>query len=280
MAWVRRELNQLGIPPLKRFGQHFLVDKIIRDELADQAELTLDDTVFEVGPGLGFLTTILASRAGRVIAVEKDRTLAEYLTNRFSRYSNVKVIQGDALKSSIPYHAKVVSSPPYNISSKLTLLIINSEFKSATLLLQEDFVKRLIASSGSREYGRLTVMLQSKAKAEYLKKVPRSAFYPRPRVDSALVTIKPTTVPLAVMDTEIFTDLVRSLFTQRRRKLRGVLTRYLASKHQDQSEEIISKVTVAEKRVYELSPNEFINLSNLIADALNKPKFEAASNGN
>ena len=280
MAWVRRELNQLGIPPLKRFGQHFLVDKTIRDELAIKAELTPDDTVFEVGPGLGFLTSTLASRAGHVIAVEKDRTLADFLTTKFSRYPNVKVIQGDALKSSIPYHAKVVSSPPYNISSKLTLLIINSEFKSATLLLQEDFVKRLTADKGSREYGRITVMLQSKAEAEYVEKVPRSAFYPRPRVDSALVTIKPTTAPMPVKDIEIFTDLVRSLFTQRRRKLRGVLTRYLTSKYGAHADEIMSKVTVFEKRIYELSPDEFINLSNLIVDALEKPQLERASSGN
>jgi 16S rRNA (adenine1518-N6/adenine1519-N6)-dimethyltransferase len=280
LAWVRRELSQLGIPPLKRFGQHFLVDKMIRDELTNQAELGPDDTVLEVGPGLGFLTTTLASKAGRVIAVEKDRTLAEYLTAKFSKYPNVKVIQGDALKSPIPYHAKIVSSPPYNISSKLTLLITNSEFKSATLLLQEEFVKRLTASSGSREYGRITVMLQSKAEAKYVRKVPRSAFYPRPRVDSALVTLKPTNPPLPIDDLETFTDLVRALFTQRRRKLRGVLTRYLASKYQAQSDVILSRVTVAEKRVHELNISEFINLSNLIVDAVNRPRLEPAASGN
>jgi len=280
LAWVRRELSQLGIPPLKRFGQHFLVDKMIRDELMDQAELSPDDTVLEVGPGLGFLTTTLASKAGHIIAIEKDRTLAEYLSTKFSKYPNVKVIQGDALKNPIPYHAKIVSSPPYNISSKLTLLIINSEFKSATLLLQEDFVKRLTASSGSREYGRITVMLQSRAEAEYVRKVSRSAFFPRPRVDSALVKLKPTTPPLPIRDQEIFTDLVRALFTQRRRKLRGVLTRYLKSKYNAQSDEILSRVTVAEKRVHELSTSEFINLSNLIVDAMNRPRLEPPANGN
>lgn len=279
MAWVRRELNQLGIPPLKRFGQHFLVDRMIRDELANQAELTPHDTVFEVGPGLGFLTTTLAARAGHVIAVEKDRTLAEYLTTKLAQHSNVKVIQGDALKSSIPSQAKVVSSPPYNISSKLTLHILGSEFKSATLLLQEDFVRRLTARNGSREYGRLTVMLQSKAKAEYVEKVPMSAFYPRPRVDSALVTIKPTTIPTPIKDVKMFADLVRALFTQRRRKVRGVLARYLASKYQTESDEIISKATVIEKRVYELSLNEFIDLSNTIVETLNKKQTEPASVG-
>ena len=279
LAWVRRELNQLGIPPLKRFGQHFLVDRMIRDELANQAELTPHDTVFEVGPGLGFLTTTLAARAGHVIAVEKDRTLAEYLTTKLAQHSNVKVIQGDALKSSIPSQAKVVSSPPYNISSKLTLHILGSEFKSATLLLQEDFVRRLTARNGSREYGRLTVMLQSKAKAEYVEKVPMSAFYPRPRVDSALVTIKPTTIPTPIKDVKMFADLVRALFTQRRRKVRGVLARYLASKYQTESDEIISKATVIEKRVYELSLNEFIDLSNTIVETLNKKQTEPASVG-
>lgn len=102
MAWVRRELDSIGIPPLKRFGQHFLVDRKTRDELIELAELTADDTVLEVGPGLGFLTSVLAEKAGHVIAVEKDRTLAAYLKDRFSNCRNLAVIQGDILNTKIP----------------------------------------------------------------------------------------------------------------------------------------------------------------------------------
>ncbi|HUK51427.1 MAG TPA: 16S rRNA (adenine(1518)-N(6)/adenine(1519)-N(6))-dimethyltransferase RsmA [Terriglobales bacterium] len=279
MAWVRRELNQIGIPPLKRFGQHFLIDRGVRERLVNAAQLSNADTVLEVGPGLGFLTSELASKAGVVIAIEKDRTLADYLKNKFLQYPNVQIDQGDALSTPIPSRVKIVSSPPYNISSKLTLHIIASEFSHATLLLQEEFVKRLIATSGSKEYGRLTVMLQVAAEPQYIERVSRSAFYPRPRVDSALVTLTPRAVPLRIEDRANLTELVRTLFTQRRRRLRGVLMRYLESKRCSRSKDILSQVKLTEKRVYELSPQEFVDLSNLIAGSMQSSDRESESIG-
>jgi len=267
VAWVRRELGALGIPPLKRFGQHFLVDKTVREQLIDLAELTIADTVLEVGPGLGFLTAALAAKAGRVIAVEKDRTLAEYLKSKFSHHQNLTVMQGDALTVTIPERAKIVSSPPYNISSKLILLIMNSQFQLASLLLQEEFVRRLTASSGSRDYGRITVMLQCRAQAEFIKKVPRSAFYPKPKVDSALIAIKPLKEEPHINDKQLFADMVRALFTQRRRKLRGVLTKYLKTRYPAQDRTVLQRISLFDKRIYELSPDELVSLSNQIADA-------------
>jgi len=267
MAWVRSELDSIGIPPLKRFGQNFLIDKRVRERLIDLAELTVDDTVLEVGPGLGFLTEALINRAGRVIAIEKDRALAAYLKAKFSHQKNLTVVEGDALTAQIPDGSKVVSSPPYNISSKLILLIMNSRFRLAALLMQEEFVRRLTAPSGSREYGRISVMLQSKAAAEFVMKVPREAFYPKPRVDSALVTIRPTSDKFQVKNQELFVDMVRSLFTQRRRILRGVLARYLKARYPTRCNTIIQHVTLLDKRIYELNPRELMTLSNQIADA-------------
>ena len=267
MAWVRRELDSIGIPPLKRFGQHFLIDIKVRERLVELAELTTNDTVLEVGPGLGFLTAALIGRAGRTIAIEKDRTLAAYLKEKFSKQQNLTVIQADALTVQIPEGSKVVSSPPYNISSKLILLIMNSRFRLAALLMQEEFVRRLTASSGSREYGRISVMLQSKAIAKLDMKVPRDAFYPKPRVDSALVTIRPSTEKLQIQNQQLFIDMVRALFTQRRRKLRGVLARYLKVRYPTLSDKIIQQIPLIDKRIYELNPNELIVLSNQIAEA-------------
>jgi 16S rRNA (adenine1518-N6/adenine1519-N6)-dimethyltransferase len=256
---------------LKRLGQHFLLSEEVRDILLDHAELSSADTVVEVGAGLGFVTVALASRAGRVIAIEKDRTLAKHLANRFSRNRNVHVIQGDALTVAIPANAKIVSSPPYNISSRLILRIISSEFNLACLLLQEDFVRRLTAPSGSRDYGRLTVMLEIRARAEYVSHVPRSAFYPEPKVDSAIARISPVSgIITPAKDHAILEDLVRGLFTQRRRKLHGVLSRYLAAKYRKQKEQILSTADLDDKRVYEVTPIEFVKLSNLIADSLKK----------
>jgi len=267
VAWVRRELDSIGIPPLKRFGQHFLIDKGVRERLVELAELTGNDTVLEVGPGLGFLTAALIGRAARTIAIEKDRTLAAYLKEKFSKQQNLTVVQADALTVYIPEGSKIVSSPPYNISSKLILLIMNSRFRLAALLMQEEFVRRLTAASGSRDYGRISVMLQSKATAKLDMKVPREAFYPKPRVDSALVTIRPSIEKLQAQNQQLFIDMVRALFTQRRRKLRGVLARYLKTRYPTLSDAIIQQIPLIDKRIYELNPNELIALSNQIADA-------------
>jgi 16S rRNA (adenine1518-N6/adenine1519-N6)-dimethyltransferase len=268
VSWVRRELDSMGIPPLRKFGQHFLIDKGVRQRLVEVAQLRADDTVLEVGPGLGFLTVALVRNAGRVIAIEKDRTLAAYLKKKFIQHENLTVLQGDALTFPIPEGSKIVSSPPYNISSKLTLLIMGSLCRSAALLMQEEFVRRLIAPSGSRDYGRISVMLQSKATAEFHMRVPREAFYPKPRVDSAIVTIRPTSEKLRPKDEELFIDMVRALFTQRRRKLRGVLMRYIKMHYPMQSNEIFQRIFVMDRRIYEINPNELMTLSNQISDAV------------
>ena len=266
MSWVRRELNALGIPPLKRFGQHFLVDKKTRQIMIESARLEADDTVVEVGPGLGFITTTLTSQPCNIIAIEKDRTLADYLKNRFARNSNITIVQGDALEFHIQDQAKIISSPPYNISSRLILSILNSKFKLAVLLLQDEFVSRLTAPVGSRDYGRLTVALQLRAKVERIMGVPRSAFYPSPKVDSAIVRIEPKASDLPIKDQKIFNELVRSLFTQRRRKLRGVLKKYLKEMYPTDMNEILIRTSFLEKRIFEIAPLELVDLSNIISE--------------
>jgi 16S rRNA (adenine1518-N6/adenine1519-N6)-dimethyltransferase len=266
LSWVKHELNRLGIPPLKRFGQHFLIDKNVRDAMVAAAELSIEDKLLEVGPGFGFLTKELVKHAGQVVAVEKDRTLASYLTNHFSKAKNLHIVQGDALIVGKLGCTKIVSSPPYNISSKLVLFIVKNRFALAALLLQQEFVQRLIAKSGSREYGRITVTLQAVARSETIQKVPRSAFYPSPKVDSALVTIKPRNDPLQIRDPSVFEDLVRSLFSQRRRKVRTVLAKYLESRHSLRSSSMLLQLNVPpEKRVFQMTPTELVDLANQIA---------------
>lgn len=265
MSWIRKELADLGIPPLKRFGQHFLADEKIRNTMVAVAQPLTHDRILEIGPGLGYITAELLKYPCQVIAVEKDRTLEPYLKNRFSKFHNLTVVQGDALKIGMLNCNKIVSSPPYNISSKLILFVIRNQFELAVLLLQNEFVQRLMANCGSREYGRLTVTLQSRAETNFIMKVPRTAFYPKPKVDSAIVTIKPRTEPLPIKNDLIFEELVRFLFTQRRRKLRGVLTRYLKDRSSTKIYPILSQITFLEKRIFQINPTELADLSNLIA---------------
>jgi len=221
-----------------------------------------------VGPGLGFLTEELVKRASRVVAVEKDRTLAKYLTGHFSKVRNLEIIQGDALIVGKLGCTKLVSSPPYNISSKLVIFITRNRFDSAVLLFQDEFVQRLTAKCGSREYGRLTVALQAYAQTEIIMKVPRSAFYPSPRVDSALVRTKLRDDVLQIRDPALLEDLVRSLFTQRRRRLNKVLRKYLESRYPIAFSSLISQLKIPEKRVFQMSPTELVELANEITYTL------------
>jgi len=265
LSYIRNELRRLGIPPLKRFGQHFLVDDRIRDNMIACADLSRKDRVLEIGPGLGFLTTELAKHAGAVVAVEKDRTLAVYLKDHFSGVRNLSVLQDDALRIGKLECTKIVSSPPYNISSKLILFILDNKFDLAVLLLQLEFVERLIANPGTNEYGRLTATFQARAQAELIEKVPQSAFYPMPKVDSAIVTIEPRIIPLRIKDEAGYEELVRVLFTQRRRKLHGVLSKYLRNKWPSMATSILADVPNLEKRIFQIGPMELVDLSNLIA---------------
>jgi 16S rRNA (adenine1518-N6/adenine1519-N6)-dimethyltransferase len=172
---------------------------------------------------------------------------------------------------SIPDNAKIVSSPPYNISSKLTLLILNSHFSLAALLLQIEFAERLTAPSGSRNYGRLTVMFQTRARARMIEIVPRTAFYPQPKVDSSLLTITPTG-ELTPNNKELFEEMIRVVFTQRRRRLPTVLARFLKSKFPNQQDEIYTKIRIPEKRVFETTVKEFVTISDDMATFLTGSK--------
>jgi 16S rRNA (adenine1518-N6/adenine1519-N6)-dimethyltransferase len=228
------------------------------------AQPSVHDKILEIGPGLGFVTMALLKQSGKVIAVEKDHTLSLYLMKHFAKANNLTVIQGDALKLGKLDCNKIVSSPPYYLSSKLILFIISNQFDIAVLLLQNEFVQRLIANNGSPEYGRLTVVLRCKAEAKMIMKVPRTAFYPKPNVDSAIVTIEPREDPFAIENTSVFEELIRFLFTQRRRKLKTVLTRYLRNRYPRTANSILTQTSFLEKRIFQISPAELVDLSNQI----------------
>jgi 16S rRNA (adenine1518-N6/adenine1519-N6)-dimethyltransferase len=232
--------------------------------MIDAADISPKDRILEIGPGLGFLTTELVRRATQVVAIEKDRTLAAFLVDHFAKASNLTVIQGDALQVGKCDCTKVVCSPPYNISSKLVLFALDKRFELTILLLQHEFVNRLIAASGSRDYGRLSVVFQAQAEAKCIATVSRSAFYPKPRVDSAIVKIKPRTDPLPIHDEFVFEDLVRFLFTQRRRRLRRVLTRYLENTPPPIMTSILKQVNILERRIFQITPRELVDLSNQV----------------
>jgi len=228
------------------------------------ASLTEDDVVLEVGAGLGFLTQLLSSKCKKVIAVEVDPKLVSFLRKQLHSLQNVDLIEGDILKISLPIFNKVVSAPPYSISSPLLFRLLERKFDWAVLILQKEFAERLAASVGSKDYGRLTVTIYYRADVELLDYVPRTMFYPPPDVDSMIVCLKPRDPPFHVDNEETFFELVRTLFTQRNRKVRNGLISFLRKREITGKEavELADSTVYSAKRVRELAPEDFGILTN------------------
>jgi 16S rRNA (adenine1518-N6/adenine1519-N6)-dimethyltransferase len=257
-------LRLYGFFPKKRLGQHFAVNSDMLQRLVSHASLTEDDVVLEVGAGFGFLTQLLSSECKKVVAVEVDPKVVGILREQLRGLPNVDLIEGDILKVSLPPFNKVVSAPPYSISSPLLFRLLERKFEWAVLILQKEFAERLAASVGSKDYGRLTVTIYYRAEVELLDYVPRTMFYPAPDVDSMMVRLKPRPPPFHVDDEETFFELVRTLFTQRNKKVRNGLIPFLR-KHEitgKEAVELADSMVYSSKRVRELAPEDFGILAN------------------
>ena len=263
-------LRLYGFFPKKRLGQNFTVNSDILQRLVSYASLTKDDVVLEVGAGFGFLTQLLSSECKKVIAVEVDPQLVSFLRKQLHSLQNVDLIEGDILKVSLPPFNKVVSAPPYSISSPLLFRLLERNFDSAVLILQKEFAERLAASVGSKDYGRLTVTIYYRADVELLDYVPRTMFYPPPDVDSMMVRLKPRAPPFQVDDETIFFELVRALFTQRNKKVRNALIFFLRKREITGKEavELADSTVYSAKRVRELAPEDFGILTNELLQKL------------
>ncbi|MCJ7721704.1 16S rRNA (adenine(1518)-N(6)/adenine(1519)-N(6))-dimethyltransferase RsmA [Candidatus Bathyarchaeota archaeon] len=257
-------LRLYGFFPKKRLGQNFTVDLDIMQRLVSHASLTKDDVVLEVGAGFGFLTQLLSSKCKKVVAVEVDPPLVSFLRKQLQSLQNVELIEGDILKVSLPFFNKVVSAPPYSISSPLLFRLLERNFDSAVLIFQKEFAERLAASVGTKDYGRLTVTIYYRADVELLDYVPRTMFYPPPDVDSMIVRLKPRAPPFHVEDETLFFELVRTLFTQRNKKVRNPLILFLRKRElsREDAVELADSIVYSSKRVRELAPEDFGILTN------------------
>jgi 16S rRNA (adenine1518-N6/adenine1519-N6)-dimethyltransferase len=206
----------------RRLGQHFLTDPRLLGRIADALGAGPDDTVLEIGPGPGGLTAALAARAGRVVAIEKDRDLVPDLRARFP---NVTVAEGDALEldwrelAGGPY--LLAGNIPYNITSPLIDKALEPPRPARIVfLVQKEVADRVTAAAGAEAYGALSVGVQAVAEAERLFVVPAGAFHPRPRVDSAVLRLVPRARPLVAAAAQpAFRRLVVGLFGFRRKQL-------------------------------------------------------------
>lgn len=240
--------------------------------MVSYASLSAEDIVLEVGAGLGFLTERLAEKAKQVIAVEIDPKLVEILKDRLGNYGNICVLHRDIMKLVGPGFDKVVSTPPYSISSPLLFWLLEKRFGQGILAFQEEFARRLAAPVGSEDYSRLTITTYYRAKVELLDLIPRESFWPPPKVDSMIVRLKPREPPFFVEDEEAFFEIVRAIFTQRNKKLRNAIIPLLSKCkiHKRRSVEIGNALSFRDKRPRELSPEQIGKVSNEIFETLCK----------
>jgi len=218
-----------GLRLTKRLGQHHLIDARAIERIVAQCDLSGRETVVEIGAGLGALTEPLARQAGRVVAVDVDRGIASLLAERIASCANVTVLHQDILTFPWEAHAgaTVVGAIPYHITSPIVVALTQARrhLRRAILVVQEEVAERLVAKPGTKSYGRLSVLGQFGWELSIALRVPRSAFFPQPDVDSACLRMLPRPIaPVAARDEGRFFEVVAAAFGHRRKTLANCLS--------------------------------------------------------
>lgn len=224
---LKEVLAEVGVTPSRKLGQNFLVDQNTAEWIVDQLEIQEGDTVVEVGPGTGALTEHVVKKASRVILVEFDRRLADYLTRRFADQNHVTVISDDAVRIDTRQFfaerpVKLLGNLPYSAGGAILRNFLKgpSPFTKAVLMLQKEMIDRILAGPRCKDYGVLTLRMQCEWVGRKVKVVPPSCFFPQPVIDSTVMTLDPRQNDLPVHDRRLFDELVRRGFAQRRKQLR------------------------------------------------------------
>jgi 16S rRNA (adenine1518-N6/adenine1519-N6)-dimethyltransferase len=248
----------------KRFGQHFLTDLAVIEAIVDAIGPAPGDSLVEIGPGLGAMTGPLLQRAGALTVIELDRDLAA----RLRAWRGLTVIEADvlrvdfaALAAGAGQRLRVVGNLPYNISTPILFHLLQAadHVIDQHFMLQKEVVERMAAAPGSKDFGRLTVMLQWRYHIESVLDVPPDAFEPPPRVDSAIVRMIPLPPP-AGLDAAVLSELVTVAFSQRRKLLRHTLGRWL-------EERSFGGVFDVQRRAEEVSVDEYLALARQVSRA-------------
>lgn len=264
------------ILPKKSLGQNFIIDSKVIDRMCEIAGLTADDEVLEIGAGLGTLTSLLAERAKRVVAIEKDKRLFEKLKASINHCPNVELIMGDALKINFRElctgnKMKVISNLPYSISSPILIKLLEKRdiFSLMVIMIQREVGERITATPGGRDYGSISALLQTFFDISIELNVPPGAFWPKPKVDSVVLKLNPLRdARIEISDIELFEKIVRASFSSRRKILANSL-RSLVPK--DRVEEILKSAGIDRKRRAEtLSIEEFARLTAEASDNLGR----------
>ncbi len=275
-AELRVSLRRLGVRPQKKFGQVFLFRRVILEDMVQLGQVKPEDTVIEIGAGIGTLTVPLAERAHRVVALEYDRRMAGLLGEEIPLPPNVDVRCEDALHFDTlrafresGRKLKVMGNIPYYLSSPLVYKFVKERscLDLMVVMLQKEVADRIVAQPGSRLYGTISVFSQLFASVWLAIVVARDCFYPVPEVDSAVVVFRfRAEMPITIVDEDFFEKVVRSAFAQRRKTLLNslVATGPFGGNREKVSRAILDAGIVPNRRAETLSLHEFEMLSNAL----------------
>jgi 16S rRNA (adenine1518-N6/adenine1519-N6)-dimethyltransferase len=238
----------------QKLGQHFLIKGKVLDRIARAACPEREELVIEIGPGRGALTQKLLERADRVVAIELDPELADYLREKFADEPRLEVVEGDVLETSVTRWgpAALAGNLPYYVATPIIGMTLRAQFRRAVYLIQKEVAERLVASPGSREYGYLTVEAALFAETNLLFEVKPSAFHPPPKVDSAVVQFAPRP-QTAVPDAAEFLQFVSRAFQHKRKTLRNNLAEFYGR-------DVVDRWPEAGMRAEQLSLETFVEL--------------------
>ncbi|MCH2182909.1 MAG: 16S rRNA (adenine(1518)-N(6)/adenine(1519)-N(6))-dimethyltransferase RsmA [Mariniblastus sp.] len=243
VSYLTRRFKEVGLNPNARHGQNFLIDLNLIELLAKSAQLTPDDVVLEIGTGTGSLTSLLAAQAARVITVEIDGHLYQMACEELEPFENITMLRQDALKNKNRFDSRVleaidegvkavdggvlklVANLPYNVATPIISNLLRCEIVPATMTvtIQKELADRILAAPNSKDYGALSVWIQSLCDVELIRVMSPGVFWPRPKVESAILHLEHRPDKRAsIPDTEFFHQFVRSMFFHRRKFLRSV----------------------------------------------------------
>ncbi len=291
ISYLTRRFKEVGLEPSARHGQNFLIDLNLQRLLAERAELKADDVALEIGTGTGGLTALLAERAAAVVTVEVDERLYHLAGEELIQFSNVSMLHFDALsnKNNLDPRVmdevrlrlgeapgrryKLVANLPYSIATPVVsnLLSVEPRPASITVTIQKEVADRIMASPATKDYGALSIWVQSQCRVELVRVLPPQVFWPKPKVTSAIIHITPDDALRArIPDVAFFHRFVRTMFLHRRKFLRSVM---VAAYKQELGKEGVDKILAAEQfgptsRAEELDVMQMIRLAEAVRAAL------------
>ena len=275
-------MKKYNIRANKSLGQNFLINSEVVENIINSSEITKEDMVIEIGPGLGTLTKYLLERAGKVLCIELDSKMVKILNDRFSIYDNFEIINADVLKINLNKiinenkkqekikKVKVVANLPYYITTPIIMKLLEErlDIEGITVMIQKEVADRLIEIPGGKNTGAITYTVYYYCESEKIMEVPNSSFIPEPEVTSEVIKMNLRDKPaVEIKNPKVMFMIIKSAFMQRRKTLLNALTNTKVFINKDEGLKILKKLNLSENvRAEELSIQDFANIAKIISE--------------